>query len=146
MVQHLSQFMVTADEQQALQSTQPTLIYNPQTTASGASSRTQHRQQGHSRIRGAHHREVQPAGGPLLSQRTSLPAWRFQQEIVQTVLLNQVTVICGETGCGKSTQVPQFIIDSMGVGEKVNMIVTQPRRISAVVSSVLVAISCTIFV
>lgn len=48
---------------------------------------------------------------------------------------NQAVVIKGDTGCGKTTQVPQFIIDhyaSKGVGGECSMVVTQPRRISAI--------------
>eukprot|EP00967_Tisochrysis_lutea_P119620 scaffold195477_cov21-Tisochrysis_lutea.AAC.1 len=40
----------------------------------------------------------------------------------------------GATGCGKSTQVPQFILDdaiAQGAGSSTNIVVTQPRRISA---------------
>ena len=47
---------------------------------------------------------------------------------------NQVILIKGDTGCGKTTQVPQFIMDSFtkeGKASKCNIIVTQPRRISA---------------
>lgn len=45
---------------------------------------------------------------------------------------NQVVVIQGATGCGKSTQVPQFILDHFRLQNKVcNIIVTQPRRIAA---------------
>lgn len=41
----------------------------------------------------------------------------------------------GDTGCGKTTQVPQLVLDDMimrGHGAEANMIVTQPRRISAI--------------
>jgi len=49
--------------------------------------------------------------------------------------LTQVVVISGETGCGKTTQVPQFILESFiekGDGSLCNIIVTQPRQISAI--------------
>lgn len=50
--------------------------------------------------------------------------------IVET---NQVTVIQGATGCGKTTQVPQFILDSCAErGVYCNIIITQPRRIAAI--------------
>ncbi|KAK0719817.1 P-loop containing nucleoside triphosphate hydrolase protein [Lasiosphaeris hirsuta] len=70
----------------------------------------------------------------MLSQRERLPAWQLRYEIVQTVNENQVTIISGETGSGKSTQSVQFILDDLynrGLGSAANIIVTQPRRISA---------------
>lgn len=48
---------------------------------------------------------------------------------------NKAVVVKGEPGCGKSTQVPQFIMDSwteMGQAAECNMIISQPRRISAI--------------
>lgn len=54
---------------------------------------------------------------------------------------HQVTVISGETGCGKTTQVTQFILDNYierGKGSACRIVCTQPRRISAIsVSNVL---------
>jgi HrpA-like RNA helicase len=47
---------------------------------------------------------------------------------------NQVTIIKGEPGCGKSTRVPNFIMkkwSQIGKGGECNVYVTQPRRISA---------------
>lgn len=38
----------------------------------------------------------------------------------------------GETGCGKSTQVPQFLLDDPGIGPGCKIVCTQPRRISAI--------------
>lgn len=48
---------------------------------------------------------------------------------------NQVVVIKGEPGCGKSTQVPQYIMEEAsinGFGNECNILITQPRRISAI--------------
>ncbi|KAI0122979.1 P-loop containing nucleoside triphosphate hydrolase protein [Xylariales sp. AK1849] len=70
----------------------------------------------------------------MIAQRQRLPAWQVKDLVVDTVLQNQVTIIAGETGSGKSTQSVQFILDdlySKGLGKAANIICTQPRRISA---------------
>ncbi|KFO27909.1 Putative ATP-dependent RNA helicase DHX36 [Fukomys damarensis] len=57
------------------------------------------------------------------------------QELVDLIDKHQVTVISGETGCGKTTQVTQFILDSYiarGKGSACRIVCTQPRRISAI--------------
>ncbi|VEU33652.1 unnamed protein product [Pseudo-nitzschia multistriata] len=65
----------------------------------------------------------------MLKNRSKLPAYSREAEIVATVRANPVTVIQGETGCGKSTQCPQFILDA---NPTASIAVTQPRRISAI--------------
>lgn len=79
-------------------------------------------------------KQQSPALKKMLAQRQRLPAWQVQDQLVRTVQENHVTIISGETGSGKSTQSMQFILDDLyekGLGDCANMIVTQPRRISA---------------
>ena len=71
----------------------------------------------------------------MIRQRSRLPAYSMREDIIQIILNNQVVVISGETGCGKTTQVPQIVLDWMienNKGALCNMICTQPRRISAI--------------
>ena len=53
--------------------------------------------------------------------RLLLPIVAEEQPIMEAILLNSVVVICGETGSGKTTQVPQFLYEagfgSPGSGE-----------------------------
>ncbi|KAJ5423476.1 hypothetical protein N7491_008692 [Penicillium cf. griseofulvum] len=70
----------------------------------------------------------------MTRKRKALPAWNIQHEIMHAINSNQVTIISGETGSGKSTQSVQFVLDDMiqrGLGGAANIICTQPRRISA---------------
>lgn len=67
--------------------------------------------------------------------RRKLPAYKMRHELVKMINSNQVLVISGETGCGKTTQVPQFILDDAivrGQGSQCKIVCTQPRRISAI--------------
>ncbi|KAF5777335.1 putative RNA helicase [Helianthus annuus] len=66
--------------------------------------------------------------------RKSLPAYKEKDTILNAISQNQVVIISGETGCGKTTQIPQYILeqetDSLR-GATCSIICTQPRRISA---------------
>ncbi|KAL1308655.1 hypothetical protein AAHE18_17G122600 [Arachis hypogaea] len=82
-------------------------------------------------------------GRRMLEFRRSLPAYKEKEAILSTILRNQVVIISGQTGCGKTTQLPQFIleceIESLQ-GAACNIICTQPRRISAISVSERVAL------
>ncbi|XP_071780554.1 putative ATP-dependent RNA helicase DHX57 [Centroberyx gerrardi] len=73
--------------------------------------------------------------GSMLQQRQKLPAWQERDNVLDLLDQCQVLVVSGMTGCGKTTQIPQFILDASltGPAEQVaNIICTQPRRISAI--------------
>ncbi|EFX01197.1 dead deah box DNA helicase [Grosmannia clavigera kw1407] len=79
-------------------------------------------------------RQEAPGYQKMLAQRRRLPAWEAREAVVAAVRMHQVTIIAGETGSGKSTQSPQFLLDDLynrGLGSAANIVVTQPRRISA---------------
>eukprot|EP00094_Tigriopus_californicus_P006208 TCALIF_05974-PA protein Name:"Similar to spn-E Probable ATP-dependent RNA helicase spindle-E (Aedes aegypti)" AED:0.33 eAED:0.46 QI:14/0/0/0.5/1/0.8/10/0/727 len=67
-----------------------------------------------------------------LEAGSKLPIWGAKEAIVNTIDNNQVTIVSGYTGCGKTTQIPQFILNHAAHNRKyVNIVVTQPRRIAA---------------
>lgn len=69
----------------------------------------------------------------MLVGRANLPVYGFREAILSTVDKNQVTIICGETGCGKSTQIPSFVLEhELSQGKSCKIYCTEPRRISAI--------------
>ncbi|KAL1902052.1 hypothetical protein Cpir12675_000158 [Ceratocystis pirilliformis] len=65
--------------------------------------------------------------------RSQLPMWRFKSQVLEAIDNHPIIIICGETGCGKSTQVPAFILEhKMSQGKRCKVYCTEPRRISAV--------------
>ncbi|CAA7266563.1 unnamed protein product [Cyclocybe aegerita] len=79
------------------------------------------------------HRKSAPAYRHMLAQRNGLPIANYRDEILDTLERSQVLVLSGETGCGKSTQVPSFILeDCLSKGKPCKIYCTEPRRISAI--------------
>ncbi|EZA54348.1 Dosage compensation regulator [Ooceraea biroi] len=70
-----------------------------------------------------------------VKERSNLPVFAKRNEIMNAINDNPIIIIRGNTGCGKTTQVCQFILDdyiASGQGAYCSIVVTQPRRISAV--------------
>lgn len=63
----------------------------------------------------------------IREQRESLPMARYRDDLVAAVKTHQVVVVQSETGSGKTTQIPQYLVDE-GFGR---VCCTQPRRVAA---------------
>lgn len=66
----------------------------------------------------------------IQEQRQSLPIYKLKKELVQAVHDNQVLVVIGETGSGKTTQVTQYLAEA-GYTTRGKIGCTQPRRVAA---------------
>ncbi|KAJ5117093.1 uncharacterized protein N7443_003003 [Penicillium atrosanguineum] len=74
-----------------------------------------------------------PSFHRMMQGRMTLPIWNFKDEILHTLDTHRVIIICSETGSGKSTQIPSFILEhEMLQGRPCKVYVTEPRRISAI--------------
>ena len=71
-------------------------------------------------------------GGPMARERAELPVYRSRSAILDA-LRKPVSLVEGQTGCGKSTQVAQYLLeDAARTKQPISIAFTQPRRISAV--------------
>lgn len=66
----------------------------------------------------------------ILEQRRRLPVFEHRREIISAVRSSRVTIIEGSTGSGKTTQIPQFLLEA-GLTDK-KVLCTQPRRVAAI--------------
>src|SRR6188472_898981 len=61
---------------------------------------------------------------------TALPIWKIHPEILRTLQAGNRLVLVAPTGSGKTTQVPQMLLDAGLAGER-KIVVLQPRRVAA---------------
>uniref|UniRef100_A0A6I8Q5K1 RNA helicase n=1 Tax=Xenopus tropicalis TaxID=8364 RepID=A0A6I8Q5K1_XENTR len=69
----------------------------------------------------------------ILKKRLLLPVWEYKERFTEILMKNQSFVLVGETGSGKTTQIPQWCVDYMRSlpGPKRGVACTQPRRVAA---------------
>ncbi|SIL80894.1 ATP-dependent helicase HrpA [Mycobacteroides abscessus subsp. abscessus] len=67
---------------------------------------------------------------PEIAYPEALPVSARREEIMNAVREHQVVIIAGETGSGKTTQIPKMLLE-LGLGERGSIGHTQPRRLAA---------------
>lgn len=66
----------------------------------------------------------------IMEQRESLPIFKLKDQLIQAIHDNQVLIVIGETGSGKTTQITQYIAE-VGYTARGKIGCTQPRRVAA---------------
>jgi len=66
----------------------------------------------------------------ILEQRQSLPIFKLRDELVKAICDNQILIVIGDTGSGKTTQMTQYLAEE-GFTEMGKIGCTQPRRVAA---------------
>lgn len=69
---------------------------------------------------------------PLNYQKQLLPIYRLKRELLYAVERYQTVILVGETGSGKSTQIPQYLYEAGWTGNGRGIICTQPRRVATI--------------
>ena len=67
---------------------------------------------------------------PFKKQRESLPIYPHRERLLEVIRDHQIIVLIGETGSGKTTQIPQYLHE-VGYTKQGKVGCTQPRRVAA---------------
>ncbi|CAH8499195.1 unnamed protein product [Schistosoma turkestanicum] len=68
----------------------------------------------------------------VVASRLALPILSDEATIMESISENDCVIICGATGCGKTTQVPQFLYEAGYATEGYMIGITEPRRVAAI--------------
>lgn len=66
----------------------------------------------------------------ILKKRIELPVWEYREKFMETMKDKQAFVLVGETGSGKTTQIPQWCLETR-IDKRKCVACTQPRRVAA---------------
>ncbi|CAN6985007.1 unnamed protein product [Brassica oleracea var. botrytis] len=80
----------------------------------------------------------------IVEHRKSLPIASEEERLIEAVQKNDILIIVGETGSGKTTQLPQFLFNAGFCREGKMVGITQPRRIAALTIAKRVAEECDV--
>jgi len=67
----------------------------------------------------------------VLKKRMTLPVWEYKDKFIEILTKNQCFVLVGETGSGKTTQIPQWCVEFCRSAMRKGVACTQPRRVAA---------------
>jgi pre-mRNA-splicing factor ATP-dependent RNA helicase DHX16 len=67
----------------------------------------------------------------LQDERKTLPVYKFKDELLKAIAEHQIIVVVGETGSGKTTQIPQYLHEAGYTANGLKIACTQPRRVAA---------------
>ncbi|KAF2077632.1 hypothetical protein CYY_001095 [Polysphondylium violaceum] len=68
----------------------------------------------------------------ITQQRIALPIYQYRKHLLYLLETNQTVVVVGNTGCGKTTQIPQYLHESGWTDGYRTIAITQPRRVAAI--------------
>ncbi|RHN40849.1 putative RNA helicase [Medicago truncatula] len=83
-----------------------------------------------------------PRRQKIIEQRKSLPIASVEKRLIEEVQKNDILIVVGETGSGKTTQIPQFLFHAGFCHDGKVVGITQPRRVAAITVAKRVAEEC----
>ena len=73
--------------------------------------------------------EIKEDEDEMTKLRKSLPIYPYRNDILNALKENQILIVVGETGSGKSTQISQYLLEEGFADNGKVIAVTQPRRV-----------------